>query len=114
MDSERGRMSLASDNASSNLPVKFRVEFSVHLKYDKGETSFRREEHLPFVPFIGLDILDDALGEFEVKHVAWASHVGMLLCQSNVEKKHWTIRKACSSMKKAGWTEERECREPDS
>lgn len=107
-------MSLANGNASSNAPVKFRVEFTVHVRYDKGETSFRREEHLPFVPFIGLDILDDVLGEFGIKHVAWASHVEMFLCQSNLEIKYWTIRKACSSMKKAGWTEERDCREPDS
>lgn len=107
-------MNAASDKPVSNLSATFRVEFTVHIRYDKGETSFRREEHLPFVPFIGLDILDDVLGEFEIKYVAWASHVEMFLCQSNLEREYWTIRKACSAMKKAGWTEERDCREPDS
>jgi len=92
----------------------FRVEFAVHMKYDKGETSFAREEKLPFVPFIGMDVLDDCLGQFEIKHVAWAGgDCKMLLCQSNVKRKEWTIREACKSMKKAGWTEDKESRQMD-
>jgi hypothetical protein len=59
----------------------FRVEFSVHLTYSKGMTSFRREEELPFVPFIGLDVLDDVLGQFTLEHVAWHSGSRMFLCQ---------------------------------
>ncbi len=35
----------------------FRTEFSLHLRYAKGLALFVREESLPFVPFIGLDIL---------------------------------------------------------
>jgi len=92
----------------------YRVEFSAHMKYDKGETTFRREERLPFVPFIGLDVLDDALGQFDLKHVAWAGgDCKMFLCQSNVKRREWTIREACKVMKKAGWTEDRESRMPD-
>lgn len=91
----------------------FHVEFSVHLKYGKGETTFSREEFLPFVPFIGLDVLDDILGEFEIKHIAWASECKMFLCQANETRDTWTIRKACASMKKAGWTENKELRESD-
>ena len=89
------------------------VEFSVHLKYDKGETSFRREEKLPFVPFIGMDVLDDVLGQIAIKHVIWAMTPKMLLCQSNVKRKEWSIREACKSMKKAGWAEDKESRQPD-
>jgi len=37
----------------------------------------------------------------------------MLLCQSNVKRKEWTIREACKSMKKAGWTEDKESRQMD-
>ena len=91
----------------------FRVEFSIHVKYDKGETSFRREDKLPFVPFIGLTILDDALGEFELKHVAWAPGCNMFLCQSNLTNKKWTIQEARNAMKKARWTEDRESRQLD-
>jgi|SRR5579863_290749 len=92
----------------------FRVEFTVHLIYDKGQTSFLRDEELPFAPFVGLDILDDALGEFKLNHVAWAgSDCKMFLCQGNVERKDMTIRQACKFMKKGGWEEEREARMPD-
>jgi hypothetical protein len=100
--------------AETKAPDSFRVEFSIHMRYDKGETSFRREEQLPFVPFIGLDVLDNALGEFSIKHVAWASGCKMFLCQSNVEHTKWTIREACKAMKKSGWTEDKESRQSDS
>jgi hypothetical protein len=99
--------------AEANVPGSFLVEFTINVKYDKGETSFRREEQLPFVPFIGLDVLDDVLGEFKIKHVAWASSCMMFLCQSNVDEKKWTIREACKAMKKSGWTEDKESRQPD-
>ena len=89
----------------------FRVEFTVHLAYDKGITSFRREEQLPFVPFVGLDILDDVLGQFQLKWVAWHTGSQMFLCQSQVERKNWSIRQACRSMSKAKWKEDHETRE---
>lgn len=93
------------------IPAMFRVEFAVHMKYDKGETSFRREEELPFAPFVGLDVLDDALGEFQLKHVAWAGgDCKMFLCQGNVGRKDLTIRQACKFMKKGGWEEDKESR----
>ncbi len=50
-----------------------RVEFTVHLIYAKGATCFEREEQLPFAPFIGLDVLDNILGEFKLRDVAWDS-----------------------------------------
>jgi hypothetical protein len=92
----------------------FRVEFTIHMNYDGGETSFRREEELPFVPFVGLDVLDDALGEFKLKHVAWAGgECKMFLCQGNIERKEMTIREVCKFMKDAGWEEDRESRMAD-
>ena len=90
----------------------FRVEFSIYLVYDKGATAFLREVQLPFVPFVGLDILDDVLGEFRLTHVAWHSGTQMFLCQAKVECKSWSIRAANRAMSKAGWTEEKEAREP--
>lgn len=92
----------------------FRVEFTIHMRYDKGETTFQREEKLPFVPFIGLDVLDDVLGQFDLKHVAWAGgNCEMFLCQSNVNRTEWTIREACKAMKRGGWAEDREGRQAD-
>ena len=89
----------------------FRIEFSVHLTFSKGITSFRREEELPFAPFIGLDVLDDVLGQFTLEHVAWHTGSGMFLCQSQVDRKDWNIKTACRTMAEAGWTEDREARE---
>jgi hypothetical protein len=69
-----------------------RVEFAVHLRYGKGTTTFRREETVPFAPFVGLDLLDDALGEFKIEHVAWCREPAMFLCQGNIAgryKKHF-------------------------
>ncbi len=88
----------------------FRVEYAVHLKYAKGTTTFRREEEVPFVPFIGMDILDNMLGQFTIKHVAWCSAPPMILCQSNEDRSHWTLQQACRAMRKAGWEEEKDSR----
>lgn len=95
--------------ATSN---EFRVEFAVHLRYSKGTTRFEREERLPFVPFVGLDVLDDVLGEFKLKHVAWHSPTRMFLCQSSCDRHYWTLQKAKRWMKKAGWEEDEEARRP--
>lgn len=91
----------------------FRVEYAVHLKYAKGRTTFRREQTLPFAPFIGLDILDDALGEFKLEHVAWCHATAIFLCQAQVSRTYWTLRTACSSMQKAKWEEDKDAREPN-
>ncbi len=88
----------------------FRVEYAVHLKYAKGTTTFRREEEVPFVPFIGMDILDNMLGQFTIEHVAWCNEPAMLLCQSNVGRSRWTLQQACRSMRKEGWEEDKQSR----
>lgn len=88
----------------------FRVEFAVHLTYQKGVTTFRREEQLPFVPFVGLDILDDALGEFHLEHVAWHAGSQLFLCQASKNHDEWSLGQACRFMGKAKWEEDREAR----
>ena len=88
----------------------FRVEYAVHLKYAKGTTTFRRETQLPFAPFIGLDVLDNSLGQFTLEQVAWCSEPVMFLCQSSVDYSHWTLQKACRSMRQVGWEEDKESR----
>lgn len=93
------------------LPHPFLVEFAVHLYYDKGNTTFQREEQLPFVPFVGLDVLDDALGEFHLEHVAWYSKTSAFYCQSRVDRTYMNIRSAVRLMSRAGWIEQKELRE---
>ena len=90
----------------------FRVEYAVHLRYEKGLAHFSREEKLPFAPFVGLDILDDVLGQFSIKFVAWHTGSGMFMCQAAVDRSCWNLRKAQQTMKKAGWSEDKEARSP--
>jgi hypothetical protein len=99
--------------AQSTPSAGFRVEFAVHLRYAKGSTTFSREVLLPFAPFPNLTVLDDVLGEFTLKHVAWCSKPDMFLCQATVNRDYWSLRDAVRSMKAVGWKEERDCREPD-
>jgi len=89
------------------------MEYSIHLRDAKGFALFVREEQLPFPPFIGLDILDDVMGEFKLEHVAWHTGSGMFLCQATENRNYWTLRQAQQTLKKAGWVEEPEAREPE-
>jgi len=91
----------------------FRKEYSIHLRYLKGLALFVREEELPFPPFIGLDILDDVLGEFTLKHVAWHTGSSMFLCQATVDRESWSLAFAKKTLKKADWSEVPEARSRD-
>lgn len=90
----------------------FRTHFDLHVYYDKGSTIFMREEQLPFAPFIGLDLLDDAIGQFTLAHIAWASDLQAFFCQASVNLTYMSLRKAKAHLKKAGWVEEPQAREP--
>lgn len=89
----------------------FQVEFAVHVDYAKGNATFQRQEQLPFVPFVGLDLLDDVLGEFKLRDVAWNRGDQTFYCQSLVNRSYWDLRTACRTMAKAGWVEVKEARE---
>lgn len=91
----------------------FRTEYSIHLRYLKGLALFVREEELPFAPFIGLDILDDVIGEFKLEHVAWHTGSGMFLCQATVNRESWSLAVAKRTLKKVGWSEVPEARSRD-
>lgn len=75
------------------------------------QTSFARGEQIPFAPFIGLDILDNVLGEFKIQHVAWASNVPMFVCQATVHFRNATLSQVTKQLRKGGWQEEKETRE---
>lgn len=92
------------------IMASFRTEFSLHLHYSAGVALLVREEMLPFVPFIGLSILDDVLGEFKLEHIAWHSESEMFLCQATAVRSYWSLTQAKRSLRKAGWTEDPEAK----
>ncbi len=84
----------------------FRTEFAIHVQFKGGWTTFRREEELPFAPFIGLDVLDDSLGEFQLEHVAWYGPSKLFLCQSQLIRADQTLRQVQKVFKKSAWIED--------
>jgi hypothetical protein len=82
----------------------FRVEYSLHIQHSGKWLTFVREERLPFVPFIGLDVLDDAIGEFKLTSVAWHSPSQSFLCQAQKTWERRSIRQFTAWLTKAGWT----------
>jgi hypothetical protein len=94
----------------TEISTEFLTEYSLHLHYAEGIANFLREEKLPFAPFIGLTLLDDALGEFKLEHIAWYSEGRMFLCQATVHRVEWSITQAKRYLAKAGWVEEPEAR----
>jgi hypothetical protein len=79
----------------------FRVEFMLHIRQGQKWVVFRRQESIPFAPFVGLDVLDDAVGEFHLKHVAWHSGSQLFLCQA--EQRQVLDRQLAGSLRKVGW-----------
>jgi len=98
-------------NRKSEPNTLFKVEFAVYLICKKGQARFERHEELSFVPFPGLVILDDALGQFTLAQVAWHRESHYFLCMGTEERKHWSIRTAKAALEKVGWTEDRDARE---
>lgn len=87
-----------------------RVEYNLHLTYATATVLFCREEQMPFAPFIGLDVYDDVLGEFKIEHIAWCNNPQMIICQSSVDRKDWSLRQATRQLGRSGWQEVKEAR----
>jgi hypothetical protein len=62
---------------------------------------------IPFAPFVGLDILDDAIGDFQLEYVAWDPKSKIFLCQSRTRLPHLSVRQFCARLKAAGWVREK-------
>jgi len=90
----------------------FRVEYAIHIRYRSGWSTFRREDMLPFAPFLGLDVLDDMVGQFTLTSVAWHRESEMFLCQSKLEYKDRTIRQVAALFRKSHWEEDKDARMP--
>jgi hypothetical protein len=93
-------------------PMTFRTEYTLHVRYKQGWASFRREEQLEFAPFVGLDVLDDSVGQFTLTSVAWygGKEVKMFLCQSQLQVREKNLQQVTKMLKVAGWTEDKEAR----
>ncbi len=83
----------------------FPVTFGMWIKCKDGELVYERHGQLPFAPYPGLDIEDDALGEFELLQVRWSESEQRFECYSNfdlfeVRSMRWMKRR----LKEAGWT----------
>jgi hypothetical protein len=90
----------------------FQVEYAVHLQYTARSITFVRKELVGFVPFAGLNILADALGEFRLDHVTWIPISGKFVCRANVRRHDWPLHKSCRAMQKAGWVVDEETKRP--
>jgi hypothetical protein len=91
--------------------LMFTVEYTLQVAFKSGQTSFARGEQIPFAPFIGLDILDNVVGEFKIQHVAWPGNVPMFVCQATRHFRNETISQLTKRLRKGGWREEKESRE---
>ena len=93
--------------------MPFHTEYSLHVQYKQGWATFTRDELLDFAPFVGLDILDDSVGQFTLTHVAWFGglKVKMFLCQSQLKLPYKSLTQVKKHLKAAGWTEDIEARQ---
>ena len=82
----------------------FAVTFGIWIKCKDGELDYGRLAELPFVPYPGLDIEDDALGEFKLLQVRWSGSERRFYCFSNFTlfESH-SMRWMKQRLKKAGW-----------
>jgi hypothetical protein len=85
----------------------FRIEYALHIKHDSKRYLFLKEGKIPFAPFVGLDILDDAIAEFQLEHVAWEPKSKIFLCQSSKRLPHLSVRQFCARLKAAGWVRDK-------
>ncbi|MEI7684841.1 MAG: hypothetical protein WCL32_07415 [Planctomycetota bacterium] len=88
--------------------MAYSVTFWLFVQHAKGDICFVRYADLPFVPYPGLDIHDDAVGQFRLDEVAWDADEQMFFCQANwtlwADKSLRTVRK---HMKAGDWEEEK-------
>jgi|GEM_PF-4302201 len=85
----------------------FSVTFQIYLKCKDGDLCYERFDELPFAPYPGLDIEDDAVGEFEIQFVRWSGSEQRFYCQSNFTYfEQYSMRTNKKRLKQAGWKEE--------
>lgn len=92
--------------------MPFQTEYRLHIQYKQGWATFARDELLDFAPFIGLDILDDSVGQFTLTNVAWfgGPKIKMFLCQSQLKYPDKSLAQLKKMLKAAGWCEDVEAR----
>ena len=85
----------------------FSVIFQLYVKCKDGDLEFERFDELPFAPYPGLDIGDDAVGELEIQFVRWSGSERRFYCQSNFDLLDtYSVRTNKRRLRQAGWKEE--------
>lgn len=84
----------------------FGIEFALHIRNGQKWVTYRRQESILFAPFVGLDVLDDAVGQFSLRNVAWHSGSQLFLCQAELCRV--VDRVLAGSLRKAGWKKDDE------
>ena len=82
----------------------FAVTFGIWIKCKDGELDYGRLAKLPFVPYPGLEIEDDAFGEFKLLQVRWSGSQRRFYCFSTFTlfESH-SIKWMKKRLKEAGW-----------
>jgi hypothetical protein len=82
----------------------FAVTFGIWIKCKDGELDYERFAELPFAPYPGLAIGDDACGEFELLQVRWLEFDQRFECYSNFTSfEDRSMRWMKKLLKAAGW-----------
>lgn len=88
------------------LPT-FRIEYELHVKHDSKRFLFLKQGRIPFAPFVGLDVLDDAIASFSLELVTWDPTSQLFLCRTRKALPHLSPRQFCARLKAAGWVREK-------
>jgi hypothetical protein len=84
----------------------FAVTFGIWIKCKDGELDYERVVELPFAPFPGLDIEDEAVGEFKLLQVRWCGSEQRFECFSNFTLfESRSVRWMKKRLKDAGWNQ---------
>ena len=70
--------------------MEYKVTLVLHL-FNKGKTKFSagyRELQLPFVPFVGLSVLNGAIDFGKIERISWIEEEQRFSCSIDYEQRH--------------------------
>ncbi|WP_254512275.1 hypothetical protein [Anatilimnocola floriformis] len=110
-----GREFASDDRRSSQSEQstnRWRVIFSLHIEHKEGNASFDRQESVEFAPFVGLTLLDDAVGEFTLMKVCWDSLAKAFYCHAQLNRKQMRLSDVVQQLRRSSWVEDIDSRQP--
>lgn len=88
----------------------FNVQHGIIVFYDSGVTFFKKDAVLPFPPYVGLSIADDAFDYFDLVRVGWVERTNRFITQANIAAPNSTLEQVQQKVSPHGWIEDVECR----